>query len=217
MTFRTAYGYTHSENGWPMVNRDGCVLGLVGRIPHTNTAPIRSGDAATILNAWIVYYHTKIEPIASPVWGWSATNDVANSNHLSGTAVDINAPRYPWGSRTMPAGRRALVRRGLAEFGGAVFWGADWSRADEMHYQLGAPPNHPIIRDMAQRLNNGHLGIYAAGPSTPVTPVVRYTVRAGDTLNVIAARHGTTVAQLVAWNRIPNPDRIYVGQVLRVR
>ena len=44
-----------------------------------------------------------------------------------------------------------------------------------------------------------------------------YTVRAGDTLSAIAARYGTTYLQLAEWNNIPNPDLIYVGQVLIVR
>lgn len=44
-----------------------------------------------------------------------------------------------------------------------------------------------------------------------------YTVVSGDCLSAIAARFGTTVAQICAWNNISNPNVIYVGQVLRVR
>ncbi|MFN2608959.1 MAG: LysM peptidoglycan-binding domain-containing protein [Acidimicrobiales bacterium] len=51
----------------------------------------------------------------------------------------------------------------------------------------------------------------AAGSSAPATT---YTVRAGDTLTSIAARHRTTVAALVTANRVADPDRIYAGQVL---
>ncbi|MGI5216259.1 M15 family metallopeptidase [Nocardia sp. CA-290969] len=161
MGFRTVYGYSVSENGWRMVDRDMCVVGgpSIG-LPNTNTAPLRAGDASTILVAWLAWYHRNVEPLRSPVWGWSATNDVANSNHLSGTAVDINAPQYPWGYRTMPRDRIAKVRVGLALFESTVFWGADWSRADEMHYQLGFREGDPRIAAFAHRLNAGHLGIY---------------------------------------------------------
>ena len=45
---------------------------------------------------------------------------------------------------------------------------------------------------------------------------LRYTVRKGDTLTAIAAKFGTTVEQLVKWNKIANPDRINIGQQLIV-
>lgn len=161
MSFRTVYGNDWSENGWRMCNRDECVVALPALgIPYTDTAPIRRGDAATILGAWVIWYHRHVEPLTSPVWGWSAENLVRDSNHLSGTAVDIHAPKYPWGTRTMPRERIARVREGLRLFEGTVFWGADWSRADEMHYQLGFPEGDPRIGTFAARLNAGHLGIY---------------------------------------------------------
>lgn len=163
MSFRRVYGYDWSENGWRMCNRDECVV--ASGLPYTDTAPIRRGAAATILNAWLHWYHHNVERLTSPVWGWSNTNDVANSNHLSGTAIDVNAPKYPWGARTMPRDRINKIREGLRLFEGSVFWGADWSRADEMHYQLGWKEGDPRVQAFADRLSNGHLGIY--GPATP--------------------------------------------------
>ncbi|MDD9148171.1 LysM peptidoglycan-binding domain-containing protein [Sporolactobacillus sp. CQH2019] len=43
-----------------------------------------------------------------------------------------------------------------------------------------------------------------------------YTVRSGDTLSAIAAKHGTTVSRLAALNGIRNPNVIRVGQVLKL-
>jgi LysM repeat protein len=43
-----------------------------------------------------------------------------------------------------------------------------------------------------------------------------YTVRDGDTLGGIAARHDVTVADIVGWNRGLDPDRIRAGQELRI-
>lgn len=43
---------------------------------------------------------------------------------------------------------------------------------------------------------------------------VKYTVVKRDTLSEIAVRYGTTVANLVKLNNIPDPDYIVVGQVL---
>lgn len=183
MSLRTIYGNTHSENRWRMCNRDACVV--ANPVPHSDTAPVRRDAAATILNAWLIWYHNNVEPVGSPVWGWSATNLVANSNHLSGTAVDINAPKYPWGLRRMPAHLIAKVRTGLRLFEGAIFWGADWSKPDEMHYQLGWPEGDRRVEAFANRLNNGHLGIYGPAPlpapvSAPPAAVSRPTLRHGD-------------------------------------
>ena len=43
-----------------------------------------------------------------------------------------------------------------------------------------------------------------------------YVIRRGDTLSEIAARHGTTMAALMAANGISEPNRIYAGQRLVV-
>ncbi|MBZ0315825.1 MAG: LysM peptidoglycan-binding domain-containing protein [Anaerolineae bacterium] len=43
-----------------------------------------------------------------------------------------------------------------------------------------------------------------------------YTVQSGDTLNVIAARFGTTAQAIMSLNGLTNPDILEVGQVLRI-
>ena len=44
-----------------------------------------------------------------------------------------------------------------------------------------------------------------------------YTVKSGDTLSGIAAKYGTTYQKLASLNGIANPNKIYVGQKIRVR
>ncbi|MGM5068106.1 peptidoglycan-binding protein [Rhodococcus qingshengii] len=187
MTFRTVYGNTYSENGWRMCDRNECDIPRIKDLFLVDTAPLRKGAALTILGAWLKWYDTNVEEILSPVWGWSNTNDVANSNHLSGTAVDVNAPKYPWGRRVMPAARIAKIREGLRLFEGTVFWGADWSRADEMHYQMALREGDPRNEAFANKLRGGRLGIYGGGstpgPSTPAPSpsTTRPTLRRGST------------------------------------
>lgn len=43
-----------------------------------------------------------------------------------------------------------------------------------------------------------------------------YTVRSGDTISEIADEYGLSENSLVAYNRLDNRNRIYVGQVLRI-
>ena len=66
-----------------------------------------------------------------------------------------------------------------------------------------------------------------AGPTAPVAAAAApyapqaaaagtYTVKAGDTLGGIAARHHSSSAAIAAANHIANPNALKVGQVLRI-
>ncbi len=55
-----------------------------------------------------------------------------------------------------------------------------------------------------------------AARSQAEAPPGHYRVRAGDTLYKIAFQHGVDVAALAGWNRIEDPHRLLVGQLLRV-
>jgi LysM repeat protein len=55
-----------------------------------------------------------------------------------------------------------------------------------------------------------------SGTAAPNTAVESYRVKPGDTLSAIAARHGLSLAELTAINRISSSTLIYPGQVLRV-
>jgi LysM repeat protein len=55
------------------------------------------------------------------------------------------------------------------------------------------------------------------GPASPASAATgTHFVTAGDTLSAIAERFGTSIADLIAANDLSNPDRIYVGQALRL-
>jgi hypothetical protein len=56
------------------------------------------------------------------------------------------------------------------------------------------------------------------GTALPVktkTPSKTYKVKAGDNLTKIAKAKKTTVAKLVKLNHIKNPNKIYIGQVIK--
>ncbi|MGQ9839648.1 MAG: LysM peptidoglycan-binding domain-containing protein [Anaerolineae bacterium] len=55
--------------------------------------------------------------------------------------------------------------------------------------------------------------IIPLGGPLPACPVYHRVMR-GENLTRIAARYGVTVRQIQAWNRLLNPNWIYVGQVL---
>jgi lipoprotein YgeR len=59
------------------------------------------------------------------------------------------------------------------------------------------------------------LALLSACGTTKVQPGY-YRVQSGDTLTQIARKQGTSVSNLVRWNRLSNSNSIEVGQVLRV-
>lgn len=152
-----------TENGWPQIDSTQLQRGLV---PGLNGVQIelRAGDVSDVLRAWMIWYDRNVEDIEANYlprdeWGWSATNSVWNSNHLSGTAVDINATKYPMGSHNMPAAKADKVREGQRLFDGKVFWGSVWDNPDEMHFQIQG--NATDIAPLAKRLREGYLGLLA--------------------------------------------------------
>lgn len=61
------------------------------------------------------------------------------SNHASGTALDLNATRWPLGtpaSRNLRPDKIVQFGRVIAATRGVVVWGAVWSRPDPMHIEL---------------------------------------------------------------------------------
>lgn len=226
MSFRTVNGSTWTEDGWRCVDRDECDLVRIPNLFLTETAPIRKGAPLTILGAWLYWYDRNVEEISSSVWGWSLTNDVLGgygqnngSNHLGGTAVDVNAPKYPWGNRTMPADRIAKVEVGLRLFEGSVFWGQRWNRADEMHYQMSWREGDARNEAFAQKLRDGYLGIYK-----PATPEVKLPepVRVGPANDQLEYRWnclgGLTVVEALAEIRdstTGSEDRKKTGVVVK--
>lgn len=201
MSFRIVNGSSKTENGWRCCNRDECGLVAIKDLFLTDTAPLRKGPPLIILGAWLYWYDRNVEEITSPVWGWSLNNDVlgawgANmgSNHLSATAVDINAPKYPWGTYRMPADKIAKVEEGLRLFGGSVFWGRRWSKPDEMHFQMAWPEGDARNDAFAQKLLDGYLGIYKSTPAPPTVPPAPPTPAAAA-VDVLARSAGITVTK----------------------
>ena len=79
--------------------------------------------------------------------------------------------------------------------------------------RLQAQVNNSTV---SQPVHNNTNNVKPAPAPTPTTNNAAYTVKSGDTLSGIASRFGVSYEQLARLNNIANPNRIYVGQVLRV-
>lgn len=161
-----------SENGWPSVWRDACET---IHVPGTKAVKIEllRGDVAVVLAGFMAWIHRNvrnIEPLDGHRNWWghdnSTSNAVANSNHYSGTCFDFCADELPWKRKTMPQNQIEIMERGIALWEGLLYWGRWWNTVDEMHVQLaGNTYNNPKLKEFANRLRNGYLGIF--GPPDP--------------------------------------------------
>ena len=108
-----------------------------------------------------------------------------------------------------------------------------WStkKADRMNHKNGC--NMTVHRDYANKScpgdylynRNGEiaaevnrrLGVTDTAPDAGAGQgVTVYTVKKGDTLSAIAAKHGTTYQKIAAYNGIKNPNVIRVGQKIKI-
>ena len=139
MANRTVYGNAWSENGWPMVDQNSCTWVTV---PGTNVnLQIQNGLPLAILRAFAADFNAYVEPLRDADSAcWTSTNSVSTSNHLSGTALDLNWNSHPF--LILNAGfseaKIAVVRELIDFYEGTIFWGNDWNTPkDAMHFQVG--------------------------------------------------------------------------------
>lgn len=139
MAFRTVYGNTISENGWPMVDEGSCTW---VDIPGTDVSlEIQNGQPLQIMRSFAADFNSYVEPLRDADSAcWTATNSVDTSNHLSGTAMDLNWNSHPFQvvNAGFDAAKLARVRELLDFYEGTIYWGNDWtSPKDAMHFQMG--------------------------------------------------------------------------------
>lgn len=148
-----------SENGWPII--DSSVLNRQP-IPGTNIVPVPGtlgGDVGWLLR-WVgQQFDKRVMKLYNPgCWGWNAPTAVPGtsvySNHSSGTAVDFNAPTFPWKTRNMSAAQRQSCREIVAQTDYIVVWGGDFTTlVDEMHFEINGTPED--VARIVEKLKGG--------------------------------------------------------------
>ena len=139
-----------------------------------------------------------------------------SSHHAWGLALDLNWRRNPatfdgkvhsdfppW---VEPLWRTYGFANGAARYRGRF--------KDPMHFEfMGSPADADDMTAKAKAK------LRPSSPTAPAAAAKSYTIRAGDTLSKIAAKHHTTWQALYKLNRTtigPNPNTIHPGQKLKL-
>lgn len=165
-----------SQNGWP-VHRTSAGL---RRLPWI-TGRVLPGDVWTIFDYLCRRFDGEVEAIdPRSSWGWAYRpirgRTSGFSNHASGTAIDLNAPRHPLGARgTFTAAQRAQIRSIISDLDRSVRWGGDYrGRADEMHFEINDSPQ--MVGRVAGRVAQTSAGVTGPTAGALKTPLSWGTV-----------------------------------------
>ena len=155
-----------SQNGWPALASNSSKL-HTWQVPGTNRYfRLRNGSAGFLLCHFILWYHERVHKLneAGAVWdewAWAYRpvrgSTTGLSNHSSGTAVDLNATRYPLGTTLMLAWRKTRIRLRLRLYRSCIRWGGDYEgRKDEMHFEINKPlPTCEVVAKSLMRTKRG--------------------------------------------------------------
>jgi peptidoglycan hydrolase-like protein with peptidoglycan-binding domain len=173
-----------SQNGWP-ASSDRDAIGIrTFKVPGAAhvLVPLRA-DVAPLLLAFAAWWHTTVEPLVVPgCWGYAyrvIRGATALSNHASGTAIDLNAPKHPLGAvGTVPDRLRASIERKAAALG--LRWGGSYSgRKDEMHAEVVV--SHTRAMQLVAALQAAPTPKPKPAPAPTPKPGARPTLRRGST------------------------------------
>ena len=157
-----------SQNGWK-ASADPSEINVKSfMIPGTDRKIRLNADCAPILLAFCAEFDKKVESIDGGVlddWGYAYRpvrgQDVVLSNHASGTAVDLNAPRHPLGkANTFTLKQRIVISQLIKKYG--INWGGLYkNRKDDMHFEIVETPAQ--VKARIKKLNLTPQG-YVAKP-----------------------------------------------------
>lgn len=147
-----------SANGWEMERGVG-IGGQLWERPLSGTGgefDVRSGDVEVVLTHVVRRFHYEVTELGpGDVVGFVSHRRVGrghDSNHASGTAVDVLPTGYPAGLRGgFFPDQVAAIRDILTECRGLVAWGGDFTVPVESHFEISVGPQDGRLHMLATR------------------------------------------------------------------
>jgi len=190
-----------SQNGWPAPPAHLETLSWI-------TGKVAAGDVHVVFDYLCERFNAEVEKI-NKSWSWGyAYRDIRGSdelsNHASGTAIDLNAPKHPLGpSGTFSAKQTAAIQKILTDLEGTIRWGGNYriARKDEMHF--GVHTNSTRLRGIAQKIRDkkmpGQVPAWKPSPSAVSDLGIiqsQFRIAQGLDLGDIQRFHGTGNIQI---------------------
>jgi predicted chitinase len=148
---------------------------------------IQKGQPTQILRAFCADFNAYIEPLRDADTAcYTPTNSVSTSNHLNGTAVDLNWNTHPF--RVLNAGfdgdKLAKMNELVDWYAPVVFWGNRWNEPkDAMHVNLAYNSyNNPRTAEFIRtKIRPDGFSTYKRGEGTKPVPAVLASATAPTT------------------------------------
>ncbi len=186
-------------------------------LPRTSSQQYQLGHAVNWNEAQIgdlVFFHENGSGVPSHVGIYAGNHRMINATVSKGV-ITVDLTTSYWQSRFL--GIKRVLPEQTTVLSGDTLWkisartGASISQLKEWN-------------DIPQDMIRYGQTLYLANPNLTANPSVPaagssnntiHTVKAGDTLWIIANKYGITIDQLKRWNKLTS-DMIMVGQVLRI-
>ena len=131
-----------SQNGWPIIASGDLDKSTVPETDIITVPGTLGGDVGWLLRWVATQFNSHVEELYNPgCWGWNAPTPIPGSsiysNHCSGTAIDLNAPSFPWKMRKMNESQIQACRDIVSRAEHVVAWGGDFTTlVDQMHFEI---------------------------------------------------------------------------------
>ena len=149
---------------------------------------------------WLAHYGVNQPGLDCDIWQYTDKGVVSG---ITANTVDLNIMYNNMiGNQSTNNGQQTT--KSITEVAQEVISGK-WGNGNDRKTRLtNAGYNYNEVQSKVNEL---------LGSSNNVTT---YTVKSGDTLSGIASKYGTTYQKLAEYNNISNPNRIKVGQVIKI-
>lgn len=206
---------TTTMNGWPYATAK--QVTPIGAVKGGDTADVLKGDVATVFQWFIDQFHANVEKVVTCNGHRTAAQNAeaqgaARSNHISGTAIDLNGGRHPyepkikgrWYSGFTPV-QENRIRKLLHEAGGVIYWGRDFPPGlrDAMHFEIRGTAGQVAV--LARKLRAAQVVIPTPPAKPEPSPDVPKILKERRTMFIY--RYGSTRYRMLTGDRVVGISR----------